>query len=115
MDYFYDAASSFFFIIILVFYFIIYLAGCIKLPFIRYSVPSDVIHNTVRRRLVRITAGLRLERLTRVSTPVKEPLYMGGFATAATLSQCCVAHRARMSPAYPSWLTAFLGINQTTL
>lgn len=62
-----------------------------------------------------IAAGLRLERMTRGSTTVKEPLCMGGFATAATLSQSCVAHRAPMSPAHPSWLTAFLGINQTTL
>lgn len=80
-----------------------------------FCVPSDVIPNTVRTRLVRIAAGLRLERLTLGSTPVKQPLYTGGSATAATPSQCCVAHRAHMSPAYPSWLTAFLEINQTTL
>lgn len=118
MDYFYGAASSFFifFKIILVFYFY-YLFGRLHKTSIHkiFCVPPDVIHNTVRRRLVRIAAGLRLERLTRGSTTVKEPLYMGGFATAATLSQCYVAHRAPMSPAYPSWLTAFLGINQTTL
>lgn len=80
-----------------------------------FCVPSDVIRNTVRTRLVRIAAGLRLERLTPGSTPVREPLYTGGFATAATPSRCCVAHRPPMSPAYPSWRIAFLGINQTTL
>lgn len=94
------------------FNFFVYFPACIDNIL---CVPSDVIHNTVRKRLVRTAAGLRLQRLILGSTPVKQPLYTGGSATAATPSQCCVAHRARMSPAYPSWLTAFLGINQTTL